>query len=58
MLIGVKTGKVWAVKNELGMDWNGDKDFAKAFAKPKLRRFQPLSRKCNLSLELTLKGTR
>ncbi|WP_090735342.1 hypothetical protein [Paenibacillus sp. Mc5Re-14] len=41
--IGVKTGKVWAVKNEHGMDWDGDKDFAKAFAKPKLSKNQALS---------------
>ncbi|MBP1308571.1 hypothetical protein JOD82_001588 [Paenibacillus sp. 1182] len=43
VLIGVKTGKVWAVKNELGMDWTGDKDFVKAFARPKLSQTQALS---------------
>ncbi|PNQ81103.1 hypothetical protein [Paenibacillus sp. F4] len=43
VLIGVKTGKVWAVKNELGMDWTGEKDFVKAFAKPKLSQTQALS---------------
>ncbi|NEU25513.1 hypothetical protein [Paenibacillus ottowii] len=43
VLIGVKTGKVWAVKNGYGMDWDGDKDFAKAFAKPKLSKNQALS---------------
>ncbi|KAF6565671.1 hypothetical protein G9G63_04265 [Paenibacillus sp. EKM202P] len=41
--IGIKTGKVWAVKNEHGMDWDGDKDFARAFAKPKLSKNQALS---------------
>jgi hypothetical protein len=43
VLIGMKTGKVWAVKNELGMDWTGEKDFVKAFAKPKLSQTQALS---------------
>ncbi|MDQ0495101.1 hypothetical protein [Paenibacillus brasilensis] len=43
VLIGIKTGKVWSVKSEYGMDWDGDKDFAKAFAKPKLSKTQVLA---------------
>lgn len=43
VLIGVKTGKVWAVKSEYGMDWDGDKGFAKAFAKPRLSKTQAIA---------------
>lgn len=41
--IGSKTGKVWRISNELGIDWNNDADFKKSFAKPKLSKKKALS---------------
>ncbi|WP_334077528.1 hypothetical protein [Paenibacillus sanfengchensis] len=43
VVIGAKTGKIWAVVNEFGKDWADDKDFAKTFAKPKLSKNQALT---------------
>ncbi|MGQ8873028.1 hypothetical protein [Paenibacillus sp. TSA_86.1] len=41
--IGSKTGKVWRITNELGIDWNNEADFKKSFAKPKLSKSKALS---------------
>ncbi|ETT32751.1 hypothetical protein C161_22359 [Paenibacillus sp. FSL R5-192] len=41
--IGSKTGKVWKVTNELGINWKNDVDFKKSFAKPKLSKNKALS---------------
>lgn len=41
--IGSKTGKVWKVTNELGINWKNDTDFKKSFAKPKLSKNKALS---------------
>ena len=41
--IGSKTGKVWKVTNELGINWKNDADFKKSFAKPKLSKNKALS---------------
>lgn len=41
--IGSKTGKVWKVTNELGINWKNDTDFKKSFAKPKLSKSKALA---------------